>query len=151
MMKSLWQLRYAIFLCGTCMFANARPKVAFTATLTRVTHLAYHQAVKYDRVLSNIGRAYHPWTGHFTVPMDGVYLISCTAMSETNMAAYVQIIKNRQVMSTLHSSAGTYPQSSQTLVLRLRKNDRVWVRGMFHNQILNDNSSYNVFTGVLLN
>ncbi|XP_062606314.1 uncharacterized protein LOC134268129 [Saccostrea cucullata] len=49
---------------------TAKPKVAFSATLTRETHFGYHEAVKYDRVLTNIGGAYHPWTGHFTVPMD---------------------------------------------------------------------------------
>jgi hypothetical protein len=124
--------------------------VAFTATLTRDTALGYHQAVRYNHIVTNIGGAYHPWTGHFKVPYRGLHLISRTAMSETKIPAYVQIVKNHQALTTLFTNSKTYPQSAQTLVLSLKKGDRIWVWGRYKHQILNDNSNFNVFSGVLL-
>lgn len=124
--------------------------MAFTATLSKDTSLGYHQAVRYDRVITNIGGAYHPWTGHFKVPYNGIYLISCTAMSETKRSTYVQIVKNYRPISTLFTNSKTYPQSAQTLILYLKKNDRIWVWGRNSYQRLNDNANFNVFSGVLL-
>ncbi|XP_062578978.1 complement C1q-like protein 3, partial [Saccostrea cucullata] len=124
--------------------------VAFTATLTGDRSIGHHQVVKYDRVLTNIGRAYNPWTGHFRARYSGIYLISCTAMSERGYESYMEIVKNHHVLTTLFSNSGTYPMSSQTLVLRLRRGDRIWVWGRESHQVLNDNSNFNVFSGVLL-
>ncbi|XP_061186325.1 complement C1q subcomponent subunit B-like [Saccostrea echinata] len=144
----MWQLKFAILLCG--IVANAKPKIAFTATLSKNTNVGYHEAVKYNRVLTNIGGAYHPWTGHFKVPYSGIYLISCTAMSETKKPAYLQIVKNHQVLTTIFSSTKTFPQSAQTLILQLRRGDRVWVWGRYERLTLRDNSYFNVFSGALL-
>ena len=34
------------------------------------------QTVVFDHVITNIGKAYNPHTGHFTAPYDGLYFFS---------------------------------------------------------------------------
>lgn len=47
--------------------------VAFTASLSHDINVAVGQTVIFDRVLLNLGNAYHETYGHFTAPVDGIY------------------------------------------------------------------------------
>ncbi|XP_060591218.1 uncharacterized protein LOC132746158 [Ruditapes philippinarum] len=48
--------------------------IAFTAGVSvgNLHNLGIHQAIIFDRVITNIGNAYHPHTGTFIVPVKGV-------------------------------------------------------------------------------
>ncbi|XP_078341946.1 complement C1q tumor necrosis factor-related protein 2-like [Crassostrea virginica] len=125
--------------------------VAFTAILSKDTDVGSKAVVKYDRILSNVGGAYNPSTGIFTVPYTGIYSISCTLMSYPSISTHLEIIKNGTKMSVLFSNSGTYPQAGQTLHLLLNKGDKIWIQN-FNTVMakLHDLGSYNVFSGALI-
>jgi hypothetical protein len=52
--------------------------VAFTAVLAHGATLGPHQAVEFDKVMTNVGNAYVSRDGQFTAPVDGLYMISAT-------------------------------------------------------------------------
>lgn len=129
------------------------PVVAFTALLSTNTKVQRGAVVKYDNVVTNCGGAYQPATGIFTAPYDGLYSFSCSLMTQPFNAAHVNMIKNGKIMSTLHSdnSKSTYPQSSLTLYLVLKKGDRVWMQNYKNTDaLLHEYLGYNVFTGALI-
>ena len=107
--------------------------------------------VKYDRVLSNVGGAYHPSTGIFTAPYNGVYSISCSLLSDPSNYVHLQIIKNGSKMSILYSATSTHPHAGQTLQLLLNKGDKIWIQNRNSAVAkLHDHGSYNLFSGALI-
>ncbi|XP_061179170.1 complement C1q tumor necrosis factor-related protein 3-like [Saccostrea echinata] len=132
---------------STCSHATL-PAIGFSAKLSKNVQLGEKQAVKYDKVITNQGDGYNRWTGHFTAPRKGLYLFSCTIMALRNHHIHIEIIKNGRRISTLFSS--TTDQSSQTVVLVLRKGDNVWTRQAWNGRHLHDHVGYNMFTGVLI-
>ena len=47
--------------------------VAFTAVLAHGVTLGLHQAVEFDKVMTNVGSAYVSRDGQFTAPVDGLH------------------------------------------------------------------------------
>jgi hypothetical protein len=141
-----------------CVFVFLQPvqngrDVAFTAILTDDLTVQGSVVVKYDRVLTNWGGAYHPSTGMFTAPYNGLYSISCTLMANLDNAVHVAITKNGGKLSIMYSHSTTFPQGSQTLQLKLRKGDKITIQN--YNQKaakLHDNfgGPYNIFSGFLI-
>ena len=106
---------------------------------------------EYDRILSNVGGAYHLSTGTFTAPFKGVYSISCCLMSDPSNSIHLQITKNGSKLSILYSASSTHPHAGQTLQLLLNKGDKIWIQNV--NSVvakLNDHGSYNLFSGALI-
>lgn len=64
---------------------SAASSVAFSAILNHVITLGTHQAIEYEKVLTNIGHAYDPNHGHFIAPTKGVYLISVTGYCDVQI------------------------------------------------------------------
>ncbi|XP_061179174.1 complement C1q tumor necrosis factor-related protein 3-like [Saccostrea echinata] len=124
------------------------PAIGFSAKLSRNIQLGKGEAVKYDTVITNKGNAYNRWSGHFTAPLKGLYLFSCTILAQHRYHAHIEIMKNGSKISTLYSS--TTDQSSQTIVLVLREGDTVWTRQAWTGRHLHDHVGYNMFTGVLI-
>ncbi|XP_048743452.2 uncharacterized protein LOC125656872 [Ostrea edulis] len=125
--------------------------VAFTALLSKDTTVSAYAVVKYDHVMTNWGGAYQPTTGVFTAPYNGLYSISCTLMSYYTNPVHLEVVKNGIRLSVVYSANRTYPQSSQTLQLLLKKDDRIWIRS--NNDVtrtIHDRSVYNVFSGFLI-
>ena len=96
--------------------------------MSKDTTVGSKAVVKYNRVLSNVGGAYHPSTGTFTVPYKGVYSISCILQSDASNNVHLQIIKNGAKMSIVYISKSTYPHAGQTLQLLLNKGDKIWIK-----------------------
>lgn len=57
---------------------NGQGAVGFHARLRSSINLDRSQTVKFDDVITNIGDAYDPTTGHFTAPYHGLYSFSAT-------------------------------------------------------------------------
>ncbi|KAK3106699.1 hypothetical protein FSP39_025418, partial [Pinctada imbricata] len=108
-------------------------------------------AVKYDKVLENIGSGYDLSTGKFTAPVSGIYAISVSMMSETANPVHLGIMKNSQLLTVLFSNSKTYPHASSTLNLSLEDGDTVWARCLTGSVLhVNTNWPYNIFSGVLI-
>lgn len=124
------------------------PAVGFTAILTHDTYLGNKQAVKYDRIITNYGKGYNKWSGHFTASVKGLYVFSCTVMAKVAYDISIDIVKNGKSISTVYSNKHTWDQASETLVLRLGKGDKVWTRYAGSGRLLN--GQYTLFSGYLI-
>ncbi|XP_062597509.1 complement C1q-like protein 3 [Saccostrea cucullata] len=125
--------------------------VAFTAKVSRDVTFGSHDIIKYDAVMTNLGKSYDPQTGIFTAPYDGLYSISCSLMAHYNNEVLLRVVKNGGKVSKLYSASKTYPQAGQTLLLLLNKGDKIWVQNdKPQSASLHDHGSYNVFSGFLI-
>ncbi|XP_060591216.1 uncharacterized protein LOC132746156 [Ruditapes philippinarum] len=80
--------------------------VAFTAgvSVDNLHNLGDHQAIIFDRVITNIGNAYHPHTGIFNVPVKGAYAITLTMTVEPDKFQWLELVVDGG--STYYISAG---------------------------------------------
>ena len=125
--------------------------IALTALLSKDTVVGGKAVVKYDRILTNVGGAYSPITGIFTVPYTGIYSISCSLTSHPDNRVHLQITKNGNKLSILYAAETTYPLSGQTLELLLRRGDKIWIQNRNEGAAkLHDHGSYNLFSGALI-
>ncbi|XP_062581915.1 complement C1q tumor necrosis factor-related protein 6-like [Saccostrea cucullata] len=124
------------------------PAIGFSVKLSRNVELGAGQTLKYDKLITNEGNGYNPWSGHFTAPRKGLYLFSCTIMAMEYKYIHIEIMQNGIHISTLYSTSAE--QSSQTVVLVLNKGDTVWTRQAWSGRHLHDHVGYNIFTGVLI-
>lgn len=74
------------------------PAIGFSAVLSNGTLLGHHQTIKYDKVLTNYGNGYGKCSGHFTAPLKGLYMFSCTVMAINGHDVSVAMVKNDQNM-----------------------------------------------------
>ena len=89
-----------------CITVQKGPAVAFTALMSKDTTVGSKAVVKYNRVLSNVGRAYHPSTGIFTAPYKEIYSIFCSLQSDASNNVHLQITKNdAKCPSYIHQKA----------------------------------------------
>jgi hypothetical protein len=105
--------------------------VAFQAFLSHDTfHIAKHQVIMFDSVVTNIGGGYHSRHGLFTAPKAGVYIFSSSLLVQPNSGIEGQIMKNGQnIQGVLANSRihKDYVQGSGTAVVQLGIGDEVWV------------------------
>jgi hypothetical protein len=107
--------------------------------------------IKYDRVLTNWGGAYQPSAGVFTAPYNGLYSISCSMMAHPDNVVYAAIKQNGEKVSVLYSNSGTFPQTSQTVQLKLKKGDTITIQNNGPKAAkIHDHGSYNIFSGFLI-
>jgi hypothetical protein len=60
-------------------------------------------------------------------------------------------MKNKEAISAIFSAEGTHPHASQTLLLVLKKGDKIWIRNENKTaRKLYDRKMYNSFSAVLL-
>ncbi|KAI5630329.1 hypothetical protein C0J50_10196, partial [Silurus asotus] len=107
-----------------------------------------------NKVVSNIGGAYNPYTGVFTAPVKGVYYIRFTAATyntnSNNMG--VHLYKNSDLLLHLGEaqSDGLLRHVSSGLVVELLAGDVMYLK-LYTNYVLyDDNLLRNTFSGFLL-
>lgn len=120
--------------------------VGFSALLSKDITLGVNQIVKYDNVITNQGNGYDKWTGIFTAPRAGLYVFSCTVMAYDRRSMHIEIIQDGQLISTIHSDSSRWNQASETVVLALKKGNKVWTRARRVGQI---HGNFNIFSGFL--
>ncbi|XP_056002423.1 complement C1q-like protein 4 [Ostrea edulis] len=139
-----------VVICALIAKGELLPAIGFSARLSRSVYLGNGQAVKYDRVITNYGNGYNKWTGHFTAPRKGLYLFSCSIMAGRKTLIHIEIVKNGRRISAIFANDSGFDQSSQTVVLFLKRGDSVWTRQRDRGRHLHDHVGYNMFTGVLI-
>ena len=102
--------------------------VAFMAGLTRNVN-GVNQALAFDNVLTNEGRAYRSSTGCFIAPASGIYVFHTHVLRCKNSGGlYMHIMKNNQIVSSGTNQDTRFETTSASSVLALRRGDVVWVR-----------------------
>ncbi|XP_062581929.1 complement C1q tumor necrosis factor-related protein 2-like [Saccostrea cucullata] len=137
-----------LFLANFIHLGHLNPAVGFSALLTHNMYLGNKQAVKYDKVITNYGNGYDKWSGHFKAPMKGLYVFSCSVMAINKNYINIALVKNGQWVATIYSNPSYFDQASGTVVVALKKGDRVWARQADGGRHVFGN--YNLFTGYLI-
>uniref|UniRef100_A0A8W8MTP0 C1q domain-containing protein n=1 Tax=Magallana gigas TaxID=29159 RepID=A0A8W8MTP0_MAGGI len=127
---------------------QSTPAIGFSAIVSKDTYLGDNQAIKYDRVLTNIGNGYDKWSGHFTAPLKGLYFLSCTVMAVNGHSIAVMMVKNGQPMAYAYSNPSAYDTGAISVVLALKKGDKVWIRRFHSGRHIH--GDYNLFSGYLV-
>ena len=111
---------------------SSKSGVSFSAMLSSNAQIYPKQTLVFDQVLNNVANVYNPTFGHFTVPFDGVYLISiCIAVQHQKVADVYLMNNTTEVYRILAGDANSnfYEVGSATLMLDLDKGDVLHVQG----------------------
>ena len=126
--------------------------VAFTAILSKDLSLGSKQVIRYDNVITNVGKAYTPSTGIFLVPLSGIYTLSVSMMGHPDNGVHLQLVRNGSELVRLWTGGGgSYELASHTINVELTRGDRIWVQrrdGTGAN--VYGTQTYNIFSAALL-
>lgn len=91
--------------------------------------LGVGQTVIYDEILTNEGDGYDDRTGVFTCPVAGTYIFVVDALSRKPVWLHLYLNKKKVASLTVHyrNNNDAYLQISRTVILTLKKGDRVKV------------------------
>ena len=106
--------------------------VAFSAYLGHViTNMSIGFTIKCDQVLLNDGNAYSPYTGVFTVPETGVYLLTFTINSAyLDNRLHVKLVSNNMnIVDVIASTKNIdhFVMAGNTAIVRLNSGEKVWM------------------------
>lgn len=126
--------------------------VAFSAGANGGLYNA-QERVSFPLILYAVGGGYDKTTGVFTVPQNGLYIISCNIMADYWGQFWAKIMINGMakagVMAYLGSSNHTYQTGSNLIVQHLQVNDRVWVQTVYSGHLYS-NYPDTIFTVVMI-
>ncbi|KAL3876166.1 hypothetical protein ACJMK2_034038 [Sinanodonta woodiana] len=104
--------------------------------------------IEFDKVFLNIGNSFNEYSSHFECKVNGSYVFTAHLLSQENQDAFVMFMLNAEPQVPLHGDkrAG-YGSASNTIYLRLKEVDHVWLRLKKDSALLSD---YITFSGHLL-
>ena len=119
-----------IYKCINICIYSFQNYSAFFATLTSgyAGPNYAHDAIKFNDVSINIGNGYSSSTGKFTAPDNGIYQISFSYLQRSGYQSHVQLIKDGVKYTEVHANHRNYDQLSKTVLIELKKGQKVWVR-----------------------
>ena len=131
--------------------------VAFSAYLDHhIQHMGAGHTIKCNQVLLNDGNYYNSFTGTFTVPQTGVYLLTFSfGIQYTNHWTEVRlVVNNREIVDAVGTVLGTFQRSSSanTAIIRLNQGESVWLENIANDSEVISEQGYRwtTFSGVLL-
>ena len=106
--------------------------VAFTAYLShRIENMGIGHTIKCDQVLLNDGNAYSAYSGTFTVPQSGVYLLtfSIAAYSLHAQTNVKLVSNNRNIVDAIVwvKDSSHHVMGGNTAIVRLNSAEKVWL------------------------
>ncbi|CAC5421294.1 unnamed protein product [Mytilus coruscus] len=123
--------------------------VAFTAISSNGNQLT-NNPIKYDIIVTNVGKAYSSTTGIFHTPTTGIYSISVSLMGHHHNAIHANLYHNGEQVVRLYTAGNSrHEVASQTVYLKLVKRDEVWVQGTAGMKLW-ATERYNQFSGALV-
>ncbi|XP_063443019.1 complement C1q-like protein 3 [Mytilus trossulus] len=135
---------------SSCKCQKKLQAIAFTASLSASKSMGPLETVKFDKVWTNAGKGYNPNSGIFTAPKKGFYQITATMMSQSGKWFHASIWKNDEKTVGLYTGQG-HKTGSASIVLNLKKGDRVFVKHYNMSQtIYSDSNHYTMFSGFLI-
>ncbi|VDI41026.1 Hypothetical predicted protein, partial [Mytilus galloprovincialis] len=85
--------------------------------------------VIYDSVITNVSNGYNPSTGIFTASAEGLYSFSLTTTTKANKYFFKYLTGNGHMISRNHAGHNNVDLlASQTVVVHLKKNDKVSIK-----------------------
>ncbi|CAG2255718.1 C1QL [Mytilus edulis] len=102
---------------------SRKTRPAFTASLTHTKALGSYEVMKFDKIWLNNGGIFNPNTGVFTVPMNGLYLVSS---SYGVKQLHCHLVKNGQ--SNVGAYGKEYSQGTLNAVMNLQKDDKLFIK-----------------------
>ncbi|XP_045162169.2 uncharacterized protein LOC123526980 [Mercenaria mercenaria] len=132
---------------------NVGHQVGFTACVSSdVVTLGDKHTIIFDKVISNIGGAYHYHIGILIAPVKGMYVLHLSATSSPNRAQQLAFIKDGVEIGTVFPNAvgtNTYQTAGCHWVIELEQGSEVWIQTKGAGQMFGQ--CFTVFSGFLLN
>ncbi|XP_052064566.1 complement C1q-like protein 2 [Mytilus californianus] len=105
---------------------TSKTRPAFTVSLTPTKALAAKEVIKFNKVWLNTGNIYDPKTGVFTVPMNGLYLVSSSMMSTHGKHLHCHMVKNGQL--NVGAFGTGYSQGTLNAIMDLKRYDKLSIK-----------------------
>uniref|UniRef100_A0A8W8KMK6 C1q domain-containing protein n=1 Tax=Magallana gigas TaxID=29159 RepID=A0A8W8KMK6_MAGGI len=133
---------------------TSKSPVVFHAELG--SYKTYHHGSiwVYDKVVTNVGKAYNPSTGTFTAPTDGIYQFNWYTLSDPKTTSHAGLFVNgamkaRQAANN-NGGSGQWLTAGSSIALPLNKGDVVYIKDVYGLKAqLRDH--WTAFGGVLIN
>ncbi|KAM8961259.1 complement C1q tumor necrosis factor-related protein 3 [Pelodytes ibericus] len=126
-------------------------QVAFMASMA--THFSnINSGIIFSSVETNVGNFFDVMTGRFSAPVTGVYFFTFNMLKHEEVEdVYVYLMHNGNTIVSMYSfeSKGKQDSSGNSAVLKLAKEDEVWLR-MGTGALHGDHQRYCTFCGFLL-
>ena len=120
--------------------------VGFTARAEEVLTYSQDYIIQFPLTTSNFGGYYNPASGLFTCPYDGIYMFFSSIRSdETNINCFM----NKEEILLLSMSSADVASRSNLVITGCNRGERVWMRELSDNDII-DGSHSSTFSGFLL-
>ncbi|XP_052089990.1 complement C1q-like protein 3 [Mytilus californianus] len=135
---------------------NEKYKPAFLANLSHtLSNLKSNQIVKFDSVITNIGKRYSPQTGQFTSPEDGIYMFSWTCLTPPGSRFETRLAINDNYISGNRANAqniNQYVQATKNVVVQMKKGDVATVRVLSYTglSLYGDGNYFSSFSGFMI-
>ena len=104
--------------------------IAFSAYLSHdILHLALGHTIKCDQIIINDGNAYSQYTGVFTVPVTGVYLLTFNFdVWDVHRYEWIRlVVNNRNIVDATADGFNGSNMSGNTAILKLTQGENVWL------------------------
>ncbi|RUS87401.1 hypothetical protein EGW08_004855, partial [Elysia chlorotica] len=124
-------------------------RIAFTVTRREpLGPVPQKTPVTFDKIHLNQGDSFDIYSSHFICKVNGTYLFTVHMLSMQNQTAYGWLMLNNDLQMAFHGDAqAQFGTGSNTVILRLVKEDHVWVQLEKNSAIHNALSS---FSGYIL-
>lgn len=133
---------------------KATQKVAFSALRTINNPLRRDQAIRFDKVLTNVNENFEPRNGKFTCKVPGLYYFTYHASSRGNLC--VNLVRGRdrdhmqKVLTFCDYTQNSYQVTTGGVVLKLEQDEIVHLQATDKNSLLGVEGANSIFTGFLL-
>ena len=132
-------------------------EIAFSAYLSHVIpHLSHGHTIKFDQIILNDGNGYNQYSGVFTVPRSGVYLLTFTfdVYDNWQSTGLKLVVNNRNIVDGIAESNGNkHSMAGNTVIIRLARGEVVRLEAYYSADgeiVSTGTSKLATFSGVLL-
>ncbi|CAG2210982.1 unnamed protein product [Mytilus edulis] len=115
-----------------------------------------HHTLIFDTVVTNENNGYHPFSGIFMVPVNGIYVFTFSIRVDCHSNGPYEIVKNADVVGVVNSDLQQVclqDHIAGTVVITAKKGDDVFVRthtGTRHGMIVSDSNGRSSFAGWMI-